>query len=330
MGFYSYIFTYYGKKCEIIRFSTGGVLRQYIIPFWREKIAMIHFEAVEKSAQRIHTYLNDPAAFGERLNANRKEKLEALYSLLIESAKLLGTKLGKSDIISDSTEAVIKSAVEEMAKRMQPTSISTSSIPTVAVESVEIKSDSTTDPSTTVTAQKKNDKPIPVKSCKWIYAMFIQTLRVGVETRYSDPMLDDYTSFIWEHFTFRFARGEKYNIHQIQECITKMFVVFAHGYYSGDRLTFESQYTVWKRMYETSESKYIYPAYVSCFNIEILSDEEKEYIKSEWRDLVEGPFSPITRVNIGDNAIRDTFLLSNPFRAWETADKKKEVQTATL
>ena len=216
---------------------------------------MIHLDSVEKAAQRIHTYLNDPEAFGEKLNANRRERLEALYSVMSKSTKMLGERLEKPIFESGDTETIIKAAAtvsetaKETAQILRSILSSFQYTPTDAVLPIETPLDSTTTSASVAVGETTIDKPIPRNLCKRIYALFIQTLRVGEETHYSDPMLQEYTSFIWQHFTFRFAGGERYNIHQIQECITKMFVVFAHGYYSGDCHTFESQYTVWKRMY---------------------------------------------------------------------------------
>ncbi len=297
---------------------------------------MIHLDSVEKAAKRIETYLNDPEAFGEKLNANRRERLETLYSSLSASIKLLGERLDKSDFVSESTEAIVRYTVAKTADEVVKRIISTNSIPfaTGAPESFDSDAIFADDPIQTdavqvsTNAPKKRNDHLTKKHCKLAYALYAQTLSASAAFPPDDYELRRFTDIMYNHFMLRFSGACKYNIHQISECICKMFVSFIHHNYSGSMNAFESRYDQWKRMFESGDDHYIAPAFVSCFNPETISDDEAEHIKNLWLDLIEDVYAPITRVNISDSNIREVFLLSNPFRVWET-DEQKEVNTAT-
>lgn len=272
---------------------------------------MIHLDSAERSTQRVNDYLHDPAAFSEKLNANRRKRLMSMLDSLSDSVKILEEKLGieKSDAPDD-----ISSIVQMVIQQIRQNGSERASC---GIVDVRDRKDS----------RKSGQRT--TKVCKAVYAKYAQTFIVAAQCEYNDQMLCDFAATMNEHFCFRFSNGNKYGIHQIRECVCKMFVAFAHGYYSKDDRTFGAQYAAWKYRFESGEDHYPMPAYVGCFDASILPESEKEFIQESWRDLIDIAYAPIASISTNDAVIGDLLLPSNPFRVYEESEQEGDA-VATL
>ena len=270
---------------------------------------MIHLDSAERSTQRVNDYLHDPAAFSEKLNANRRKRLMSMLDSLSDSVKILKDRLG---IVEHDESYTIDTIIAMVAER-----VGNDSGNVIPVQR-------TSDDSESSEASVKK-KPLSNKQCRTVYSLYAQTLMSSICNEESDSMLSGFTTFMLDHFNMRFAAGKKYGIFQIHECITKMFVQYAHCYYNKNMDSFHRMYNIWMQLFEEGKDHYVAPAFVSCFNTDTLHDAEIDFIKESWSELIDTVYAPITRINIRDAAMKSAFLFSNPFREFASEEQKGAV-----
>lgn len=281
---------------------------------------MIHLDSVEKSAQRISDYLHDPSAFGDKLNANRRERLTTLHKSLIDSANILASKLGISiDPTIESMCADIQQ-IKEMLMNQDympfiPYDSGSDEKETAKIHSV---------------GSKGKHPRISKKQYVRIYKMFESTLLSATCAEYDNYIAQEFTSLAWEYFAFRLQWESPfkahYNIFQIAECIEKLFVAFACSRIIGQGKAFDAMYSKWVNSVQAgskSDIGYQTPSVVMQY-AEFDDRDVIDEVNLIWRGLTGGSYSTIARFCVKDDEIKQAFLHSNPFSVWNDYKKKSE------
>ena len=281
---------------------------------------MIHLDSVEKSAQRISDYLHDPSAFGDKLNANRRERLTTLHKSLIDSANILASKLGIStDPTIESMCADIQRIKDILGNRPDRSDTD--------LKIQESKSES----------KLYSDRypKLTKKGCGFVYMMYCNAILDGANYDYDNPYAKEFADLVFDMFEFRFKSSSptkaRYNAFQIAVSIEQMFIAFMASKLLGRQASFESRYRYWKSGVESGGIKSLVPALVLDYSeiaLDVFSESDRNEIINTWRDLLEGPYATIRRTVIRDEKVKNAFLPSNPFKVWDEWNLREDVAAA--
>lgn len=280
---------------------------------------MTTLDSIEKSAQRVYDYLHDPAAFGKRLNANRRKRLMSMLDSLSDSIKILEENLG----IDKSDDASSIDAVAAMVAKKLGIDANDSS------ESICKTSDKIT-----VSKCGSGRYPsLPRKACGAIYKKLYLAILSGSAYQYDSILSSEFASLMLEIFELRFKSDSPYkatyNVFQISESIEQVFIAYAAAHLYGTMSSFNNDYSCWKNGVTSGGIKSLVPQSVLDYSgrdIELLDDDMKHGIIDAWKDLTDvGPYHTILRRSVKDDSIQGAFLHLNPFNVWNTEEQKGAV-----